>query len=325
MKHRVVFVHAVLSFLLCGIRSSSQQSPKPPIPQNQGIPKSNKPEQGHATTQSPASIGNQLGTDKTDADAKQSKENIEIQRKLVTATIALAVIGGLQFVVLVIQSVAFFRTLKTLNRQARISLRQTRVAQRAANAARDNASAAQANAEAAKANAVAAERSVELFIAKERARITVQVDPLNLAPTPDLSFFEAGYKVFNYGPALAFIVDARTLLKISQSPDPPDDKPFVPMSLGPVVIPTTEGIKNSTVCFDKFRLEQADIDSINQERMFIYYYGFVKYRDISTKEGTEFWETRWMHLWNVTDFKNFDGSVFAYWMKCGPPEANRET
>jgi hypothetical protein len=186
--------------------------------------------------------------------------------------------------------------------------------------------ASEANADAAKANAAAAERSVELFIAKERARVAIQVDKLNLSPhTPGLSLFEADYKVFNYGPSPAFIVDADARLKISGSPEPPAHPPFVTMGLPPVVNPTVEGIKRSAICFDKVKLEQATIDSINRKQLFVHFYGFIKYRDISTKEETGFWETRFMYLWNVSNLKIPDGSPFAYWTRCGPPEANRET
>lgn len=220
----------------------------------------------------------------------------------------LVIVGGLQAWLL-------YGTLRAINRQADIMQRQTVATETAAIAAK-------ANAEAAKANADAAKENVEIFINKERARITVEIDKLNLVVASDrFSLFEVDYKVFSYGPTLAFISDSRATVNIATSAEPPAGESFVPMSLRSVVSPTIEGIKKSAICFDMTRLEQTDIDSINERRSFVHFHGFIKYRDVFQRER----ETRFRYLWRVTDRTNLDGTPFGYWTKCGPPSDNCET
>lgn len=70
--------------------------------------------------------------------ASQPDENTQIQRRLVTVTIWLVIVGLLQFVALTVQVVVFCRTLKAINRQARIMVRQTRIAKADAKATRES-------------------------------------------------------------------------------------------------------------------------------------------------------------------------------------------
>jgi len=65
----------------------------------------------------------QKNAGKNDQDAEQFKQNIETQRKLVTATIALVAVGILQALVLTWQAIALYRTLTAIKRQTEIGVR----------------------------------------------------------------------------------------------------------------------------------------------------------------------------------------------------------
>jgi hypothetical protein len=73
--------------------------------------------------------------------ANNDSENVNIQGKLVKLTGWLVVVGAIQAVVLVVQAIAFFRTLRILNHQTRLLQRGTVSAKTAANAAKGSADA----------------------------------------------------------------------------------------------------------------------------------------------------------------------------------------
>ena len=88
-------VHAVLGLVLCGIALFANQSTKPQVPANKGIskehhslPKVKSDKTDHppeASTQIAPSVANEIGAKNQQAEADQVAQNIEIQRKLVTA------------------------------------------------------------------------------------------------------------------------------------------------------------------------------------------------------------------------------------------------
>src|SRR5712692_5933232 len=110
---------AVVGLLLCGICLPAYQPAKAQIPKNPRIAKSDSAKQRRESTNShqdqKASIdvspsSDQKTAEQKAAEAQQFRQNIEIQRKLVTATLALVAVGILQAGVLVWQAIALSRT-----------------------------------------------------------------------------------------------------------------------------------------------------------------------------------------------------------------------
>src|SRR5437588_150355 len=126
MKHSIQI--ALVAIILCGIRLSAEQATSPRVPTDKGGTKShsappqvkadNADPSQHAARSGAPPVINQLESHEKKADTEQLKEDIELQRKLVRATDWLVGVGVLQAVILVVQAVAFFWTLRTIKRQA---------------------------------------------------------------------------------------------------------------------------------------------------------------------------------------------------------------
>jgi hypothetical protein len=71
-------------------------------------------------------------------ETTKTEQDVAIQKELVKYTRWLVIAGFIQFIALIVQAVIFFRTLRTMNRQAQDLQKQTIATETAANAARDN-------------------------------------------------------------------------------------------------------------------------------------------------------------------------------------------
>src|SRR2546428_7821853 len=99
------------------------------VPHNQGIAEGNGGQKGAeagpaAKSQRPpdiASFSDQRTAEQKSAEKEQFRQNIEIQRKLVIATIALVAVGVLQALFLGWQAIALSRTLGAIKRQVEIT------------------------------------------------------------------------------------------------------------------------------------------------------------------------------------------------------------
>lgn len=156
MKYAVLV--ALVGFSLCSIASSADQTNKPQTPTDNQTAKGNdasqhvKPNQTKNSEDATVNVASPIADQISDKDGKQAtdqlKEDIEIQRKLVRATYCLVGVGILQALILVGQTVAFFRTLKGINRQVGIMQSQTGILGDSVRAARDGADAAKTSADA---------------------------------------------------------------------------------------------------------------------------------------------------------------------------------
>jgi hypothetical protein len=205
--------------------------------------------------------------------------------------------------------------------QLKIMQGQAEAARDNANMAREGAEAAKANAEAAKLNAEAGKAMLELIINKERARIRVQLKPLDLAPGiwPGHA---VEFSVHLHGPTEARILDSGAEVVTSNSAEPPPTGYMSPISLGEVMISTNAVVQKSAY-FEGFRLDDAETGRIQDRKRFVHFRGFIRYKDVFERER----ETVFQYLWNVTDL-NVPGQPekrFAFWSKVGTSSDNAET
>jgi hypothetical protein len=115
-------------WLILGVTClSAEQTTKPNLTNNgitksHGIPQQGKRDNNAHTSEEPlenrAPRSDQAKAFEKRADTEPSKEDIELQRKLVKATGWLVGVGILQALILVVQALAFFWTLKTIKLQA---------------------------------------------------------------------------------------------------------------------------------------------------------------------------------------------------------------
>ena len=218
-------------------------------------------------------------------------------------SLLLVVVGALQALFL-------YFTLRAIRRQADQMERQTERLEESIAVGRNAAAAAQSSADAANAN-------IELIVNKERARIFVEVDPLELSNQVMLSH-AVKYKVIFHGPTFAFIEDASAeRVSTTDSRVPPN-----PPSLGginiPKVIPPGFPAQTCNALFFRI-LDQFEIDQINHQRTFVHFRGFIRYKDFMERER----ETTFCYTWRPR--APFPAIGMERWDKSGPVEANRET
>lgn len=263
-----------------------------------------------------------------------ANDDQQIERKLVTFTGLLVIVGFLQFFALVGQVVIYFRQAKIMTRQAHEMKRQrsymrlqwkvmreqvietgsqTEILAKSVTIAEENAKAAQANAEAAR-------MSVEALIDKERARIIVEPGKLTIAPSDDeFPIDETKYRVYCLGTTPAFIENAEARLAATASPDPPGYIAMPPISLKPFWTPNAEGNQYNAILLGS---TTPNLDDVNSRRVFIHFWGVITYKDVFGKQR----ETRFRYRWRVSDkLKNLDGTPFSHWEKCGAETDNSET
>lgn len=188
--------------------------------------------------------------------------------------------------------------------QSRIMERQAKASEDSVGAARDNA--------------IVANQSIEILVAKERARLKIEPEKLSLEAGP-LRVDGVSYTIFCYGTTPAFIESSWATVSVTESEQPSKVSFETPMSLKPVITPNYDGIKKETLIFQK--PEGQLLGPINSGKLFVHFFGSITYKDVFGRPHG----IRFRYLWRVIDIKNFDGTQFGYWMKVGIPEENLET
>lgn len=187
------------------------------------------------------------------------------------------------------------------------------------------AQAASDNAKAASNSADLARKNVESFIAKERARISVEVpDPLQLK---DQFFNHVKYKVRIIAPTPALIVSSEVNALVLDSTDTGHSW-MHSMYLSSSDTAATAAIEQSALIIahvdDSFRSE------VNEKKKFIHFFGRIRYRDVFQAETDVPHETTFGYLWAVgADIKGGppvmgEGRWLSEWIE-NPSGINKET
>jgi hypothetical protein len=208
------------------------------------------------------------------------------------------------------------RTLNVMDAQAKSLERQTKATETAANES-------VASAEAAKSNAAAAEKSVQMFMNKERARLRVSVNPLELKPI--VPFTEEKFRVvtvrFNihhFGATAADIIETGASASVT---------PFTEANLystetsmfqvPPVILPSMQPVESFTLM--PARMGDEEVRAINEGKSFVHLHGHLKYKDVFDTEH----ETKFRYVWKSQSYP-----VIGYsggWVLNGDPADNVET
>jgi hypothetical protein len=154
--------------------TTAQGTPKQGITKEKSSLKTDKAkqaDQSHETAEKVPPTADKPCANLSDTHTARSSQDIETQRKLVDFTMLLAIVGGLQFLALIVQAIVFWRTLNQVKAQANLM----RVH---AEHLENLVAAAKANAEAARDNAIAAKESASALINSERAWIVAELVPI---------------------------------------------------------------------------------------------------------------------------------------------------
>jgi hypothetical protein len=179
------------------------------------------------------------------------------------------------------------------------------------------ANAALESAQAAKASADATNRSIDMTVEKERARIFVEVFPLDLT-APSLMTHVVEFQVVFHGSTFAFIEDTKAQPTYSDSAEPPLRGLYLwecQHSTGNP--PGLESKKCNALFFRVF--DGVQIANIKAQKLFIHFRGWIKYKDF-TGIGRQ---TSFCYTWKASG--PTPALPWERWEKSGTPEANQQT
>lgn len=169
----------------------------------------------------------------------------------------------------------------------------------------------------------ATERSTNLVISKERAKLRLENSSLESRPklSADWSRGFISYKISNYGITKAIVVSASFGATIDASPAANVHNDI----LLPGKLPTTVAPDTVLDCVvEMFHRFTGDVDlkAVANGKLFVRFFGHVKYRDVFDIER----ETSFYLLWKSFSPMSVAQSLdLGSWIKIGPPDANRET
>jgi len=172
-------------------------------------------------------------------------------------------------------------------------------------------------------NLAAAKENIEIFISRERARIRVELESLELNSSPEdlVLAHEVRYRVEFFGLTPAFIAEGRIRALTSDSPEPDYSSIDVPVSLPSVMTPSSPTIAKRTFLFPSIKLTQAEISSIMERKRFVHFSGSITYKDIFDRDR----ETKFRYRWTIFDSPIGTGSMSGYWAKAGKESDNSQT
>jgi hypothetical protein len=180
-------------------------------------------------------------------------------------------------------------------------------------------------ANAAKDSARAADKNIELLISKERARLRIDMEPLNLSSQQGLPR-TVNFKVSIYGPTAAYIVESSCVAYVLPSDsincEDPGSAVMLPFdSLPNVITPNSSPIEQ--FAFLIIEDEAALLPEIKSNRLLVGVRGFIKYRDVFDRDR----EIRFRYTWKywTTGFYGDKIADFGYWEKCGAGTDNYGT
>jgi hypothetical protein len=175
--------------------------------------------------------------------------------------------------------------------------------------------------EAADVSAKAAKDNLELIISKERARLVVDLERLDLLPRHGV--YEVRFRISILGTTPALIVDTKCAAYIVPEEWVADeetaDRSLLPLRSVPSIVPADSEPIEGFAIFLLASDEQsaAFITDVNARKLFVGIRGFIIYRDVFDRER----KTPFRYVWRPSLISGIGGE----WMKCGSPEENRST
>lgn len=182
----------------------------------------------------------------------------------------------------------------------------------------------------AKASADAAQRSIDLTILKEQARVKVRIGDLSIVEV-DGGIFLAVVKieVFNFGATKAFIGSNHCAFCITDSETPYSIRTPNPLTGEPVIHATEKPIEHILRFFITDDGSDA-IRALNMEKLFAHLYGMISYTDVFGRTDV----IRFRYLWSpnqwavaaqtlsLTSKGALDESLYGEWQKYGDEKDN---
>lgn len=157
----------------------------------------------------------------------------------------------------------------------------------------------------------AIKRQSDIMVNKERARLRIEIFPLNYDWPETLSLGpSAELKVSYCGTTEAFIMDSYLYCNIRESRDAVASGTDVGIFDLPQVINGTVGIPEQKALI--WPSLQGDVlDSVKEGKSFVHLYGFIKYKDIFKNDR----ETGFYYIWVIEKHPYFPQISNSRWVK----------
>ena len=171
----------------------------------------------------------------------------------------------------------------------------------------------------------AVEKTVDITIAKERARVQIWLEQNRPQAQPSSGPVVANVAICflkNYGLTPAFPKDfAMRYLRTDDADLIVDYEKGRRILLQDAVTAGGTSARYGIPLEPTPGLSQTDMQRIRDGESFLHIYGFVRYQDISGKSRRTTIHVRWTERWGIV----VSGQVTEYWEPVGPPEENDET
>jgi len=284
MRFSILF--AILCFAAIGLCSQPKDSPAKSESNSTGNPRA-------------ASAPEHNGITAKDAESTKGSS----PKGYASSEWMLVYIAALTGLAIAYQAREMAKTTEIIGKQADLMKRQTDILVDYNKATREAADAAAKSADIAK-------LSVDHMIAKERARIRIEMDDVKLGgPGDEYAIDEVNYRWFCDGTTPAFIVERMGRVTVSDSPAPVKTvlHPIGSGSLPNVFYPSPNAIMDTVIIHGQ--LDDSKREAIRQGKLFLQFYGQIKYRDVFDNLR----ETRFRYLWKVLQLS--ESTRVTYWTK----------
>jgi hypothetical protein len=177
------------------------------------------------------------------------------------------------------------------------------------------------NAVAAEVAANAAKDNIELLISKERARLVVDLDELDLSPHQGI--YEVRFKISILGTTPALIVDTKCAAYIVSEDwvahEETSDRVMLALRYVPSIIPANSAPIEEFAILTAASYEDSEllIGEVKASKLFVGIRGVIVYKDVFDRER----KTSFRYVWRPSLISGIGGE----WKKCGNPEENNAT
>jgi hypothetical protein len=158
--------------------------------------------------------------------------------------------------------------------------------------------------------AIAARDSINTFISKERARLRIEVEPLNYEWPKEVSLGPPiDFKLCYNGTTEAFIKISEVWCDISDSKEPCPGKISSILDIPKVITKDTVLKEQKALIWPS--LSGDTLQEVKDGKSFVHFYGFVRYTDVFDKER----ETGWYYPWSVEAHPYFPEITNSRWVR----------
>jgi hypothetical protein len=254
-----------------------------------------------------------------DQDKNRGKTNPVSDWLLAVFTLALVVVGVLQWRVLLKHETWMQKNVEMVTRIASAADANTRAIESQATILKGQIAIMESQNRTMQESVTVAKDAAEVEAEKERARLKIAVENI----IPQISLNSVVCYLENYGVTPAFIGDFRVRFLYSIVRDIAPDYTLCQQVLyGESLQAKERTAKSFLILLEPIdsSLTEDDVMKVRNNEAFIHFYGFVKYQDVFKRDRQATIHVRWTMRWGGTR----EGMITQWWERVGLPEENAD-